>query len=322
MNTIDTDVEGSVSGVGVLPRAIQPSGFLVALTEDWRVECASANVSTFLNLEAGELIGSAASTFLTDDVIHALRNRLALLREPDGIERLFACPLGRDGRPFDIAIHIAGEQVIVEAEPSSAKDYGDVTGTLRGMMARLEKAGDLPGFCTAGARQVRALTGFDRVIVTRLDKDGSGVVVAEAARGSIDSLVGTRIPTTAFAAYERAAFRRTSLHVIAEIAAEPVKIVGGPPDGAHLPDLARAVLRSASIGQLDQLRSMGARASVTIALEVDDALWGVISCHHNAPRRVSFERRAMAELFAQMFAMRIEIAELKSALARGKASPA
>ncbi len=322
MDTTEIDVEGRTSDVGALPRSIQPSGFLIALAEDWRVECASANVGAFLGLDAGELIGTAASKFLTDDAIHALRNRLALLREPDGIERLFACTLGHDGRPFDVAIHIAGDQVIVEAEPSTTKHYGDVTGTLRGMMAHVEKPDDLPAFCTAAARQVRALTGFDRVIVSRLDAEGSGMVIAEAARGSIGNLVGTQIPATALAPYEHVAYRRTSLQVIADVEAEPVAIVGSPAGDAKVPDLARAVLRSASTGQLDQLRAMGARASVTIALEVDDALWGIISCHHNAPRRVGFERRALAELFARMFAMRIEIFELKSALSRGSALPA
>ena len=158
MNTDPTRTgqgEGRASGADSVSHSIQPSGFLLALSDEWQVECASANVASFLAFEPGDLIGSSASKFLADETIHALRNRLALLREPDGIERLFACRLGNDGHLFDVAIHIAGRQVIVEAEPSTTKHYGDVTGTLRGMMARLDKADDLPGFYTAGARQVR-----------------------------------------------------------------------------------------------------------------------------------------------------------------------
>jgi light-regulated signal transduction histidine kinase (bacteriophytochrome) len=318
MDTINTGAEGCMPGAGDGPRSIQSSGFLLGLTEDWRVESASANVGDFLGVAPNEMIGSAASDFLVEDAIHALRNRLALLRDPDGIERLFSCQLLDDDRLFDVAIQMAGDQVILEAEPSTAKLYGDVTGMLRGMMARLDEPGDLPGFCAAGARQMRALTGYDRVMVTRLDTDGTGTVIAEAARGSADRPVGAHVPTAGLAAYELAACRRTSLHVIADAEAEPVPIISGP----GMPDLARAVLRSASDGQLTHLREMGARSSVIIALEVDGGLWGMICCHHNAPRRISFERRAMAELFAGMFALRIEIAELKSALSRGPASAA
>lgn len=314
VDTASTKVEERAS-VGETSCSIQPSGFLLALSDDWRVECASANVGAFLALEPGQLIGASASTFLADDTVHALRNRLALLREPDGTERLFACPLGEDAQPHDVAIHIAGDQVIVEAEPSAAKLYGDVTGTLRGMMARLDGAKDLPGLCAAGARQVRALTGYDRVIVTRLDDDGS-VVIGESARGAIGSLLGTRLPAETLAEYERAAFQRSPLHLVTDVDADPVVIVAGEP--YNLPDLSRAVLRTASAGQIFQLRAMAAQASISIALEVDGELWGLISCHHHAPRRTSFERRALVELFAQMFALRIEIFELRA----GMASPA
>ena len=322
MNRINTGAEESMPGTRQGPRSIQSSGFLLALSDDWRVESASANVADFLGVTPAQMIGSAALDFVAEDAVHSLRNRLALVRDPDGIERLFACQLLNDDRRFDLAIQMAGDQVILEAEPSSGKLYGDVTGTLRGMMARLDQPDDLPGFCTAGARQMRALTGYDRVMVTRLDEDGTGTVIAEASRGSADRPVGAQVPTAGLAAYELAACRRTALHVIADAEAEPVPIISGVSGGPGMPDLARAVLRSASDGQLKHLREMGARSSVIIALEVDGALWGMICCHHNAPRRITFERRAMAELFAGMFALRIEIAELKSALSGGPASTA
>lgn len=317
MFTIDPGQdEERASDASTAPRLIQSSGFLLALSDDWIVECASANVATFLGLQPGDLIGTAASTFLSEDTIHSLRNRLALLRDPDGIERLFACPFGTAGDAHDVAIHVAGDQVIVESEPSAAKHYGDVTGTLRGMVKRLDDADDLPGLCSAGARQMRALTGFDRVMVTRFEDDGSGVIIAESARAASDSLVGARLPATAVDPAERAAFRRSPLHVTADVDAAPVAIITDPSSFGHAPDLTRAVLRLASPGQLDQLRSMGAQASVAIALEVDDALWGLITCHHHAARRVSFERRSLAELFAQMFAMRIEILQLRTLAGR------
>ena len=169
---------------------------------------------------------------------------------------------------------------------------------------------------------MRALTGFDRVIVTRLQSDGPGTIIAEAARGSVDTLPGAQMSKVLLAANDLAAVCGTSLHVVADVDAEPVPIIVALQSDHHFPELACAVLRAASVDQRDRLRSLGARASVTLALEVDGALWGLVSCHHNAPRRISFERRALVELFAQMFAMRIEIVELKSALARGSALPA
>ena len=45
------DVAGDPPGADAVPCAIQPSGFLLALSDDWQVEAVSANVSHFLGLE-------------------------------------------------------------------------------------------------------------------------------------------------------------------------------------------------------------------------------------------------------------------------------
>ena len=54
---------------------------------------------------------------------------------------------------------------------------------------------------------------------------------------------------------------------------------------------------------------MGVGASMSISIIVEGELWGLFACHHYAPRCPSFERRSVAELFAQMFAMRLESRE-------------
>lgn len=310
MDTIDPEQKSERAAHAPLDApSIQPAGFLLALSDEWMVERVSANVGDFLGRRPDDMIGAPASDFLADDAIHALRNRLALLRGPDGIERIFACRLTDDDRAFDVAIHIADGAVIVEAEPSSTKLYGDVTGTLRGMVGRLELEPDFSQFLTAGARQLRALTGYDRVMVTRFDADGAGTVVAECERSGIGSYLGKRFPAGTLSDEQRARLMRSPLHVVVDADAAPVAIV---PDGAEPIDLSKSVLRCAAPARLALLRAMGARASLSIALVVDGQLWGLIGCHHHAPRSPSFERRSMAELFAQMFAMRIEIAELRA----------
>ncbi|MDQ3144095.1 MAG: GAF domain-containing protein [Pseudomonadota bacterium] len=317
MDTIEpVQKSGQPASTALDARSIQPAGFLLALSADWIVERVSANVGGFLGREPDQLIGAPASDFLADDAIHALRNRLALLRDPDGIERIFACRLTGDERASDVAIHVADDTVIVEAEPSTTNLYGDVTGTLRGMLGRLELAPDFPQFLTAGARQLRALTGYDRVMITRIEADGSGAVVAECERSGLGSYLGRRFPAGTLSQEQRSRFMRSPLHVVVDVDADPALLVS---DIAEPLDLSRSVLRCASPARLEQLRAMDARASQSIALIVNRRLWGLIACHHHAPRSPSFERRSMAELFAQMFAMRIEIAELKTGTAEPRA---
>lgn len=176
--------------------AIQPIGFLLVLTADWQISNVSANAAEFLELGPDGLIGRPASQVFSKVALHALRNRLALLRGRDAMERVFRMDLQANGRTFDVALHISGSRIILEGEPSSEHDYGDATGTVRGMISRLDQAEDMGTFFSEGARQVRALTGFDRVMIYRFASDGSGEVVAERAKSGIGSFLGLHYPAT------------------------------------------------------------------------------------------------------------------------------
>src|SRR3569832_1599445 len=97
---------------------IQPIGFLIVLTSDWMISNVSRNVGEILEI-SGDLIGRPASEILTKAAIHALRNRLALLRGKDALERVFRMDLQGNGKAFDVALHMSGSRIILEGEPST-----------------------------------------------------------------------------------------------------------------------------------------------------------------------------------------------------------
>jgi light-regulated signal transduction histidine kinase (bacteriophytochrome) len=289
--------------------AIQPIGFLIALSSDWIVARCSRNISQFLYTSAEELIGRPLIDILPAGAIHGLRNRVAMLRGPDSVERIFGCTLitGRD--PFDIAIHISGGQIVIEAEPGSGGEHGDVTGTVRSMITRLDQAETMDAFFNEGARQVRALTGFDRVMVYRFAPDGSGEVVAEYTRPGIGSFLGLRYPASDIPAQARELYKRNLLRVITNVEAEPVPIVPQLDEHGRPLDLSISILRAVSPIHIEYLKNMGVKASMSISIIAEGRLWGLFACHHYTPRCPGFERRSVAELFAQMFAMRLESRE-------------
>lgn len=292
--------------------AIQPIGFLIAVTTDWIVARVSANIADFLGTGPDAMIGRPLADFLEAGSIHAMRNRLAILRGPDSVERIFRCRMTASHDAFDIAIHMTGGQIVVEAEPSLDEQHGDPTGTVRSMVSRLDQAPDMARFFNEGARQIRALTGFDRVMVYRFAPDGSGEVVAEAARGGIGSFLGLHYPPSDIPAQARELYRRNLLRVIADIASAPVPIVPERDEHGEPIDLSLSVLRSVSPIHIEYLRNMGVAASMSISILVEGKLWGLFACHHYSPRCPSFERRSVCELFAQMFAMRLESRERKN----------
>lgn len=292
--------------------SVQSFGFLVVLSPDWIVRRASANTAQFFAIEAGAMIGTPASYYLSDAVIHLLRNRLTLLRGPDAVERVFGVAVeAAGGRHFDFALHMAGDNIIIEAEESDDALPGDTASTIRAMIARLDMTADLQAFYREGARQIRALTGFDRVMVYRFDNDGTGTVVAEAARSGIGSFLDLRYPASDIPKQARELYLRNPFRIIADVASRPVPIEPALDEfGAPL-DLSLSILRSVSPIHIEYLANMGVGASMSLSIIVEGKLWGLFACHHYAPRRPSFERRSTAELFGQMFAFKLESRERK-----------
>lgn len=290
--------------------AIQPIGFLLALTSALRIERASANACDFLRCGGEPLIGRDLVDLFGAEIVHTLRNRLSLLEGGGGVERVFGLSLCADGGPFDIALHVSGSLIILEAEPSS-EEHGDATNTVRSMIARLDRAAGIDTFLNEGARLIRALTGYDRVMVYRFAEDGSGEVAAEACRPGIGRFKGLHYPASDIPAQARALYIRNLLRVISDVNAVPIPILPAPGPGIPPLDLSLSVLRSVSPIHIEYLKNMGVDASMSISIVVEDRLWGLFACHHYSPRTLTFERRSACELFSQMFSMRLESRERK-----------
>lgn len=290
--------------------AIQPIGFLIAVTTDWIVARVSENISSFIGRDVDEMLGRPLAEFLSPRTLHDLRNRVGMLRGAEAVERLFACELVKD-TPFDVAVHFSGAYIVIEAEPGGEAPK-DTTGTVRSMMARLDQTADFSAFYREGARQVRALLGYDRVMVYKFDADGSGEVVGEACKSGIGSFKGLHYPASDIPQQARALYRRNLLRVISDVNATSVQIKPQLDEFGKPLDLSLSMLRSVSPIHIEYLKNMGVGASMSISIVVDGELWGLFACHHYSPRVPNFQARSVSELFAQMFAMRLESRERRA----------
>lgn len=285
--------------------AVQPFGFLVALGDDWLVERASDNVEAYLGLPPSGMLGRPATDVFAPEAIHVLRNMAAMLLAPDAIERGHVDHLTTAGGPFDVAVHIADGLFVVEGEPAGGR-RGDASALVRAMISRVRLAASLKGFLEEGARQVRALTGFDRVMVYRFDAAGSGEVVAEARRSGVEGFLGLNYPASDIPAQARALYVRNTFRVIADVGAAPALLLPQFDVAGEPLDLSMSLLRAVSPIHIEYLRNMGVAASLSISILVEGRLWGLIACHHYAPKRPSMMERTAAELFGSMFSLMLE----------------
>lgn len=280
---------------------IQSFGWLISLSGDWIINHVSNNCGEIFDSAPADMIGRAATDFLSANVLHDIRTRLQILSGSDSVERLFDVDLHDDGRHFDIALHASGQSVVLEFEPSELQLHRDYVGYVRPMIERMRTAADTKQLCTSAARHLRALTGFDRVMVYRFNASGAGEVIAESLNGSVDSFHGLHFPATDIPAQARRLYTRNILRIISDVDDPTVPIIPTTnPHGEPL-DLSMSGLRAVSPIHIEYLRNMGVKASMSVSIMRRGKLWGLMACHHYTPLRLSYPIRTAAELFGEFF---------------------
>lgn len=294
--------------------AVQPFGFLLAVSPDWIVVRASENAADWLGQPVADMLGLPLSDILDLEAIHVIRGHLQTLRGPDAIDRIFDTVLQPGGPAFDIALHVSDGDIILEAEPSTV-EHLNAGNIVRSMVGRLQQTSGFDPFCREAVRQMRALTGFDRVMVYRFDPDESGVVIAESARAGLDPYLGLHYPASDIPRQARALYERNWLRIITDVNAPSAPVLPQrDPQGRPL-DLSMSTLRTVSPIHLEYLRNMGVAASLSVSILRGGKLWGLFACHHSEPRHISLERRTGAELFGQMFSWILESREREAEIA-------
>ncbi len=302
-----------------IPGAIQPFGFLLAFTlPTWSIAHVSANAAVIFSVDsATSMIGAAMETVLPPKIIHDLRNVFQAAMISGLAERMANVPVGTRQEAYDILIHASGQLAVAEFIPCAGADttQGDATALVKTVIDRLRRTTNFQTFLTSAARQIRAVTGYDRVMLYKFLDDDSGVVVAEALRAGMPPFLNLHYPASDIPAQSRALFRRQWLRFIATVDYTPVPIVPTLTEKGAPLDLSLSTLRSASPIHLQYLRNMGSAATLTVSIMQGDRLWGLIACHHDAPRRISATTSAAMELLAQVLSTQIEAKQQHDALA-------
>jgi chemotaxis family two-component system sensor kinase Cph1 len=288
-----------------LPGSVQPHGLLLVLHPLTLEVLQIGGDSTILPTAPwhGAPLGALLPAAAVAQVV-ALRDSPA----PFGFE--LALP---DGRQIDLQLHRAEAGVMLEIERLAVASAGLRSSPLpmvQGMLGRLADARSVTAFCHAAAQEVRRATGFDRVMVYRFEADGSGAVIAEAREPSLSAYLGLRYPASDIPAQARALYLRNTIRLIPDARYEPAPLVPSiSPLSCAPPDLSGCALRSVSPVHLEYLANMGVRASMSLSIVRDGALWGLIACHHATPRHLPAALRGACEIFAQVFSLQLAVHE-------------
>lgn len=298
-----------------IPGSIQPHGAMIVVSPlDYRVLFSSINAGELLGIDRLIEPGTGLVELIGADAAHTIRNASAKSGggEIAGVE--LAMRLAHARVPLDMIVHRHKDRVIIEVEPSadegqSAKDALDLT---QNLIRRIGTETEIASLAKAGARLVRAMLGYDRVMVYQFLHNGAGRVIAEAKRADLQSFMGQHFPASDIPYQARRLYELNAIRMIADASYAPVPLHPPIKAGEQPIDMSFAQLRSVSPIHCEYLQKMGVHASLSISIIIDGELWGLISCHHDTPYVVPIPLRIGAELFGHYFSLQVSVAERRA----------
>ncbi len=166
----------------------------------------------------------------------------------------------------------------------------------------MEAAHDLFELADVVARSMRAVSGFERVIVYRFELDGDGEVVGESLAEDWDqSFMGLRFPASDIPPQARALYRVSHQRWIPAGDYDPVPLVPKRNQRGEPFDLSFSLYRSISPIHQAYQHNIGADGAMSLSVLCDGALWGLVIGHHRRPHRVSAQSRHYAAAIVRAF---------------------
>jgi light-regulated signal transduction histidine kinase (bacteriophytochrome) len=294
-----------------VPGAIQPHGLLFAFTEEnFRIVTVSSNLPQFVPLQPEDALGQSLADLFEPSAAAAVR---AELGEPgSALGSLIPIRLAAGGGAFVGSIHRHDGLAFVELEipERDFPDAHDFFSRTSGAIKRLQAASTLEDACAAAAREVRKITGFDRVKIYRFATDFSGQVIAEDRDEAVESFLGLHFPPSDIPVQARKLYALNPLRIIPDIDYRPAPLVPTlNPLTSRPVDLSLSVLRSVSPIHLEYMRNIGMHGTMSISIMRGERLWGLIACHNRQPRHAGPDARQASEMIAQVLAWQIGVME-------------
>lgn len=284
---------------------VQPHGILLVVKEEDLVilQC-SENVQELLPAPVESIPGRSLADLIASQEIETLRQRLR-----KGIEGKIPVTWTIGGKERLVLVQKVGGYFIAEIEKEGhavADSFVTVYQELKFVMTSIEGATTVVEACTIAAREIKRLSGFDKVMIYRFDKDWNGEVLAEEKETGMDEYLGLKFPASDIPRQAREMYRKNPYRLIPNVDDLPIKLYPVINSLTHaFTDLTDSNLRSVAPVHLEYLRNMNVRASMSTRILRDGALWGLIACHHRTAKYLSYQMCSILELLSDVISAKI-----------------
>jgi light-regulated signal transduction histidine kinase (bacteriophytochrome) len=279
-----------------IPGSIQRHGFMLLLDKrEDHVVAASENAEEFLGVPLKLILGASVDTILGREVLAALRAGI----RSGGLTFLGSFKM-RD-ELHSVVTHLVSDFRMLEFERLDQLVSPELMNSvITNFVAALSKLNGETELLQAITRQVKDLTGFDRVLLYRFDEAGHGTVLAEENNGTLPSYLDLRFPSSDIPQQARELYVLNTVRIIPDATYVPSPLRATTPSTVAGLDLSMSLLRSVSPIHLEYMRNMGTQSSMSISIVCDGKLWGLISGHHAKPHSVPYLVRSACDLLTRI----------------------
>lgn len=289
-----------------LPGTIQPHGFLLGISDiSWQIDFCSSNIFDYLGIKHTDVLGK---TF-TDVFGFQEKEILKAYIKNYGMQAVITLEMLLKGKLLQFTIHKSGSVYILEAEahPDNYEKIVDAYSQTVQFISYMSDTSTLKDLCALVAKGTRDITGYDRVMIYKFDKDYNGEVYAESCNRFVEPFLGLNYPHTDIPVQARALYLKNLLRIISDVSYAPVPIYTSGQGDSNSLDLSLSILRSTSPVHAEYLTNMGVKATLTISLIYKGKLWGLIACHHYSPKNITPQVRLAVQLQGQFITSQIDI---------------
>lgn len=289
-----------------LINTIQPYGALLILDKDsLQVIQASENVDAIFGLPVTTLVRTELAPLLDKETLTFLKGLAA-----GPIADRIPGPWTIGNQRFLALHHVREKYILAEIEihgyEEDNRSFINVFQGIKYSMSLIDAAKTPDEACKVAAREIKRISGFDKVMIYRFDKEWNGTVIAEEMEDDMESYYGFTFPASDIPRQARELYLKNPYRYIPDKDFLPVKLypVMNPLTRGFV-DLSDCNVRGVTSVHIEYLTNMGVTASMSTRILHNDNLWGLIACHHKTAREHSYELCSIFELLSHTISSRI-----------------
>lgn len=295
--------------VHLISRTQGHGAFLAFSSRDYKIKNISENLLSFLSKESDLApIGRKLSEILGNDLASKVKE---ILRERAKISDLAFDFVYEAEQSYEVYLYSMGEEFYgLELEKQQKTDFMEKFSTFNTHLDLMKQSASLEELSNMTCRAVRKFTGFDRVMLYRFFPPTMyGEVIGEDRIAEAHSFFLHRFPASDIPKPARDLYLKNRIRFIFDSGEENFEVLPRVKNHSALIDMTDSRLRGSSLVHLEYLKNMGVVTSFSVAIIVNEELWGIIACHHSRPLFLSHNVRSLCLSLANVYALTAPVLE-------------